>query len=165
MTLPALDPEARLQGRPHDDHEALRLWLRLFTCTTMVERDVDTMLKREFGSSLARFDVLAQLERAEDGLRMGELSAATLTSNGNVTWLVAALEDDGYVKRRTSPADRRATVVRLTAAGRRHFHAMARVHEALIARRFAALSASERRSMHTLLGTVKQHLRLERTPG
>ena len=116
MTVPVLDPETRLQ---QDDHEALRLWLRLFTCTTMVERNVDQMLKREFGSSLARFDVLAQLERAPDGLRMGELSAATLTSNGNVTWLVDALEAEGHVRRKTSPDDRRATVVRLSASGRR----------------------------------------------
>jgi DNA-binding MarR family transcriptional regulator len=161
VTLPALDPETRLQG---DDHEALRLWLRLFTCTTMVERTVDQMLKREFGSSLARFDVLAQLHRAPEGLRMGELSAATLTSNGNVTWLVAALEEEGHVKRRTAPRDRRATVVRLTATGRRHFTTMAREHEARIARLFGNLSVAERRTMHTLLGSVKQHLRLEGTP-
>lgn len=160
MTLPLLDPETRLHG---DDHEALRLWLRLFTCTTMVERTVDQMLKREFGSSLARFDVLAQLDRAPDGLRMGELSEGTLTTNGNVTWLVAALEAEGHVKRRTATDDRRATVVRLTAAGRRHFTIMAREHEALIIGRFEGLSATERRTMHSLLGTVKQHLRLERT--
>ena len=160
MTVPLLDPETRLQG---DDHEALRLWLRLFTCTTMVERTVDQMLKREFGSSLARFDLLAQLDRAPDGLRMGELSASTLTTNGNVTWVVAALEAEGQVRRRTAPDDRRATVVRLTAAGRRHFSIMAREHEALILRLFEGLSATERRTMHALLGTVKQHLRLERT--
>lgn len=160
MILRATDPETRL----HDaDHEALRLWLRLFTCTTMVEREVDSMLKREFDSSLPRFDLLAQLDRAPGGLRMGELSARILTTNGNVTWLVAALEDEGYVRRRTAADDRRAVVVRLTAAGRRHFAQMARAHEALIVRLLAGLSASERRAMHALLGTVKQHLRPTRT--
>lgn len=158
MTVVALDPETRLQG---DDHEALRLWLRLFTCATMVERTVDQMLKREFGSSLARFDVLAQLDRAPDGLRMGALSEATLTSNGNVTWLVAALEAEGHVKRRTAPDDRRATVVRLTGTGRRHFAMMAQEHEALIVRLFDGLGVTDRRTMHALLGTVKQHLHLE----
>ena len=160
MTTPASDPETRLHG---DDHDALRLWLRLFTCTTMVERTIDQTLKRAFGSSLARFDVLAQLDRAPDGLRMGELSAGTLTTNGNVTWLVAALEGEGHVKRRTAADDRRAVVVRLTAAGRRHFATMAREHEALIIGLLDGLSATERRTMHALLGTVKQHLRLERT--
>ena len=56
------------------DHESLRLWLRLFTTTTLVERQLDSALKREFSSTLPRFDLLAQLERAPDGLRMGELS-------------------------------------------------------------------------------------------
>ena len=160
MTASALDPETRLHG---DDHDALRLWLRLFTCTTMVARTIDQTLKRDFGSSLARFDVLAQLARAPDGLRMGALSAGTLTTNGNVTWLVAALEAEGHVKRRTASDDRRAVVVRLSAAGRRHFATMAREHEALIIGLLDGLSATERRTMHALLGTVKQHLRLERT--
>ncbi|MBX7119267.1 MAG: MarR family transcriptional regulator [Gemmatimonadaceae bacterium] len=155
------DPETRLQG---DDHESLRLWLRLFTCTTMVEREIDQLLKRSFASSLPRFDVLAQLERAPDGLRMSELSAATLSTGGNVTWLVAALEDEGHVRRRTASEDRRATIVTLTAGGRRHFAAMARAHEALIVRLLAGLSAGERRALHALLGRAKQHLRHEGTP-
>ena len=70
------------------DQESLRLWLRLFTTTTLVERRLDSALKREFGSTLPRFDLLAQLERAPDGLRMGELSERILTTGGNVTWLV-----------------------------------------------------------------------------
>lgn len=142
-----------------DDHEALRLWLRLFTTTTMVERVVDSTLKREFGSSLPRFDVLSQLYRTADGLRMGELSERILVTNGNATWLVAALESEGFVKRRTAADDRRATVVRLTAAGRRHFEAMAQLHEALISSLFADLSAAERRALHGALGTLKARFR------
>ena len=146
-----------------EPREALRLWLRLFTCTTLVEREVDAALKREFGSSLARFDVLAQLDRAPDGLRMGALSERTLTTNGNITWLVAALERDGLVRRRTVPEDRRAAVVRLTPAGRRHFAAMAEAHERLIARLLGGLTGEELRTMHALLGTAAQHLQTERT--
>ena len=41
---------------------------------------------------------IAQLHRAPDGLRMGELSAATLTSNGNVTSLVASLEAEALTE-------------------------------------------------------------------
>ncbi len=150
------DPEAHLA---QDEHEALRLWLRLFTTTTMVERVVDSTLKREFGSSLPRFDLLSQLHRAPDGLRMGELSARILVTNGNVTWLVTALEREGFVKRRAAADDRRASVVRLTAAGRRHFETMARAHEALIASLFQDLSATERRALHGALGTLKSRFR------
>lgn len=142
-----------------DEHEALRLWLRLFTTTTMVERVVDSALKRDFASSLPRFDLLSQLHRAPDGLRMGELSERILVTNGNVTWLVTALEREGYVKRKAAADDRRATVVRLTAAGRRHFEAMARAHEALIASLFQDLDANERRALHAALGVVKDRFR------
>lgn len=155
------DPEAHLA---QDDHEALRLWLRLFTTTTMVERVVDSALKRTFGSSLPRFDLLSQLHRAPDGLRMGELSARILVTNGNVTWLVTALEREGHVRRRAAAEDRRATVVRLTAAGRRHFETMARAHEALIASLFHDLSATERRALHGALGTLKQRFRPAKDP-
>ncbi len=160
MILRAEDPETSLRG---EEHESLRLWLRLFTCTTMVEREVDGMLKRAFGSSLARFDLLAQLHRAPDGLRMTTLSERTLTTNGNVTWLVAALQREGRVSRRVASEDRRAAVVRLTASGRRHFTAMARAHESLIERLLRPLAPSERQTMYTLLGSVKQGLRHVRT--
>ena len=156
MVRAALDPETRLA---HDDHEALRLWLRLYTCATMNERQVDSMLKREFGSSLPRFDLLSQLERAPQGLRMSELSARMLTTGGNVTWLATALEKEGFVSRRVAPEDRRATLVRLTPTGRRHFGAMARAHERLITRTFDGLTAAERRSLHELLGTLKARFR------
>jgi DNA-binding MarR family transcriptional regulator len=143
--------------------DSLRLWLRLFSTTTLVERELDRALKREFGSTLPRFDLLAQLERAPEGLRMGELSERILTTGGNVTWLVRALEADKLVTRRVSPTDKRAAVVRLTAAGKRHFAAMARAHERWIADIFAALPAADRRVMHARLGVVKDRIRSPRT--
>ena len=146
------------------DHESLRLWLRLFTCTTQIERSVGSALKREFKSSLPRFDLLAQLGRAPHGLRMGELSERILTTGGNVTWLVRALETDGLVTRRVSPVDKRAAVVRLTPAGRRQFAVMARAHERWIISMFSSLAPTDRRTMHALLGRVKEQFRPSRTP-
>jgi DNA-binding MarR family transcriptional regulator len=145
------------------EHDALRLWLRLFTCSTMIAQHVGSALKREFGSSLPRFDLLAQLDRSPNGLRMGELSERTLATGGNVTWLVRALEAEGLVRRRVATGDRRAAVVTLTTAGRRHFASMARAHERWIISMFSSLSAAERRSLHALLGTVKQGFRPSRT--
>ena len=141
------------------DQEALRLWLRLFTTTTLVERKLDSALKREFDSTLPRFDLLAQLERAPDGLRMGELSERILTTGGNVTWLVRALEAEKLVTRRVSPTDKRAAIVRLTAAGKRHFAAMAKAHERWIADIFSALPSGDRRTMQAQLGVVKDRVR------
>ncbi|HEX9564804.1 MAG TPA: MarR family transcriptional regulator [Gemmatimonadaceae bacterium] len=145
------------------EHDALRLWLRLFTCSTIIAQHVGSALKREFGSSLPRFDLLSQLYRAPDGLRMGELSERTLATGGNVTWLVRALESEGFVTRRVASSDRRAAIVRLTPSGRRHFAAMARAHERWIIALFSSLTTTERRTLHELLGTVKQRFRLPRT--
>jgi DNA-binding MarR family transcriptional regulator len=151
-------------ARQPDEHDALRLWLRLFTCSTMIAQHVGSALKREFGSSLPRFDLLSQLDRSPAGLRMGELSERTLTTGGNITWLVRALEGEGLVTRRVVDTDRRAAIVRLTPAGRRHFAAMARAHERWIISLFSSLSVQERKTLHALLGTVKQGFRPMRTP-
>jgi DNA-binding MarR family transcriptional regulator len=95
---------------------------------------------------------------------MGQLSERTLTTGGNITWLVRALEAEGLVSRRVADSDRRAAIVRLTPAGRRHFTAMARAHERWISTLFSVLSPSERREMHALLGNVKQAFRPSRVP-
>ena len=157
-------PQRRSRDTVTAEHDALRLWLRLFTCSTMIAQHVGSALKREFGSSLPRFDLLAQLDRARAGLRMGELSQRTLSTGGNVTWLVRALEAEGLVSRRVSATDRRAAIVRLTPYGRRHFAAMARAHERWIIARFSSLTAAERCTLHDLLGAVKQRFRPLPTP-
>lgn len=165
MTVATMVDAGARTPRPGDsgDHESLRLWLRLFTCTTMIERQVGSALKREFGSSLPRFDLLAQLDRCRDGLRMSDLSERTLTTGGNITWLVRALESEGLVSRRVAAADRRAAIVRLTPAGQRHFNAMARAHERWIIDLFATLPTADQRILRRLLDTLGRQFRSTRT--
>ena len=75
-----------LEARAHSEHpEELRLWLRLLTCTQLVEKQVRTALREQFDTTLPRFDLMAQLERAPDGLRMNELSRRMMVTGGNVT--------------------------------------------------------------------------------
>jgi DNA-binding MarR family transcriptional regulator len=148
-----VDRESRLaQG----DHEALRLWLRLLTCTSLIESSVRSELRRDFNCTLPRFDLLAQLERHPEGLRMGELSRRMMVTGGNVTGIADQLVREGLVTREAPAEDRRAFVVRLTPAGRKAFLRMAEVHEAWVVRLFAGLSAPERRQLHALLGRLKE---------
>ena len=122
--------EPDLEYRLTDEHhESLRLWLRLLTCTTMIERAIRQRLRDRFDITLARFDLMAQLERAPAGLKMGELSRRLMVTGGNVTGLVDQLVGEGYVERRAVPADRRVHAVYLTPAGRARFAAMAAEHE------------------------------------
>ena len=92
----ARDLESRLTD---DDHDALRLWLRLLTCTTADRARHPARLRERFGMTLPRFDLMAQLERHPDGLRMGELSRRLMVTGGNVTGLVDQLVAEGLVER------------------------------------------------------------------
>ncbi|HYM31676.1 MAG TPA: MarR family transcriptional regulator [Candidatus Cybelea sp.] len=133
----------------------LKLWLRLLACTTIVERDLRSRLRQRFGSTLPRFDLLSQLDRAPEGLSMGELSSRLMVSNGNVTGLTERLVREGLVKRTASPADRRTSRVTLTAAGKRAFDAMTPDHEAWIDELLSGLSRDEQALLHRLLGKLK----------
>jgi DNA-binding MarR family transcriptional regulator len=151
----AHDPESRLAD---DDHDSLRLWLRLFTCTLLIEKRIRTRLREDFGTALPRFDLMAQLERHPDGLRMGELSQRLMVTGGNVTGLVDQLVAEGLVTRAPTARDRRALVVKLTARGKEAFDAMAGEHERWIESMFSGLASSERTRLHELLGSLKRTL-------
>mgnify|MGYP003606575657 FL=1 len=147
-----------LEARAHAEHpEELRLWLRLLTCTQLVERELRTRLRDEFETTLPRFDLMAQLERVPSGLRMSELSRRMMVTGGNVTGITDQLEAEGLVERVPVEGDRRAFSVRLTPAGRKQFKAMAERHESWIVDAFAGLSSTEIQALHQLLGKVKHH--------
>lgn len=148
-------PEARALPR---DHDALRLWLRLFTTAAVIERRLGSALKKRFGSSLPRFDLLAQLDRAPEGLGMTELSERLLVTGGNVTWLVRSLAKEGLVVRERAAHDARAAVVRLTPAGRRHFATMARAHERWVDALLVSVPPAARRTLDSHLATLKREV-------
>src|SRR6185295_6046046 len=140
------------------DHAALRLWLRMLACTTQIETEIRRRLRERFGISLARFDYMAQLYRFKDGMKMRELSRCLMVTGGNVTGLTDDLAHEGFVVRESSPADRRAWIVRLTPKGRRHFETMAQEHEGWILELFAGLDAKTIRQLHAHLGELRVHL-------
>ena len=147
-----------LEARGHSEHpEALRLWLRLLTCTQLIEKQVRCELRTQFDTTLPRFDLMAQLERNPEGLKMNELSRRMMVTGGNVTGITDQLVREGLVERMNVEGDRRAYFVRLTPPGRIAFDEMAREHERWIVAAFEALSPRDVASLHRLLGKVKQH--------
>jgi DNA-binding MarR family transcriptional regulator len=147
-----------MEARGHSEHpEALRLWLRLLTCTQLIEKQVRVELRERFDTTLPRFDLMSQLERNPDGLKMNELSRRMMVTGGNITGITDQLVTEGLVERLEVAGDRRAFRVRLTALGRKSFEDMARQHEGWIVNAFSALSARDINALHKLLGKVKQH--------
>jgi DNA-binding MarR family transcriptional regulator len=147
---------ARSLDRPdHDTKRRLRLWLRLYAATSVIEREMRRFLRTRFATTLPRFDLMAALERAPEGLSMGDLSRRLMVTGGNVTAIVDSLERDRLVARRPSASDRRTSYVALTARGRAAFAAMAREHEQWIDRLLADVPDEEIDRLTGLLADLK----------
>lgn len=139
---------------------SVRLWLRLLSCATVIEKRVRSGLAAH-GTTLPRFDVMAALDRHPDGMTLGALSASLLVSNGNVTALVRTLVDGGEVRLGAAPGDRRATVAALTPLGGTRFAALAAEHHAWIAAMFARMDGADRETLYCLLGQLKLSIMAE----
>lgn len=157
-TIP-LDAETKVAERPDDHKTELRLWLRIFTCKMLIEGEVRRRLRDDFDVTLPRFDLMAQLDRAPNGMTLGELSQRMMVTNGNVTGLVDRLVAQKLIVRRPSPTDRRAQIVSLTAEGRKAFRAMARANRNWIAEILADLSPGEINELMRLLDKTKASAR------
>ncbi|HEX3440456.1 MAG TPA: MarR family transcriptional regulator [Pseudolabrys sp.] len=154
-----LDAETKVIERPSDHKDELRLWLRLFSCKTLIESEIRRRLRDNFDITLPRFDLMAQLDKAPAGMKLGELSQRLMVSNGNITGLVDRLVTQGLLDRQPAPNDRRTQLVKLTAEGRRSFRTMANAHESWIAEILGELSASDQETLMRLLGKAKASAR------
>ncbi|MDG2534191.1 MarR family transcriptional regulator [Sphingomonas sp. HITSZ_GF] len=141
-----------------DDRGSVRLWLRLLTCTTVIEKRLKRGFADQYDMTLPRFDVMAALDRHPEGMTMGQLSQALLVSNGNVTGVVQALVRDRYVSLAPSPTDGRSSIVRLSQLGRECFAGLAEAHHEWIEAMLAGLGREERGHLHQLLGVLKDSL-------
>ena len=147
-----------MEAQSHSEHpEALRLWLRLLTCTQLIEKQVRNHLREQFDTTLPRFDLMSQLQRNPDGLKMNVLSRRMMVTGGNVTGITDQLVAEGLVERIEVDGDRRAYRVRLTAQGNKTFDDMAKQHEQWIVSAFDVLTTKEVETLHKLLGKVKEH--------
>ncbi len=150
-----LDLASRLT---QDHNQSLKLWLRMLSCTVRIENEIRSRLRATFDITLPRFDLMAQLERHPDGLRMGELSKRMMVTGGNITGITDQLESENLVVRVADPKDRRAYSVKLTPAGRRAFADMAAVHEGWVAELLKDISPQDKGQLIALLSQMKQHL-------
>jgi DNA-binding MarR family transcriptional regulator len=147
------------ETRVHDDyHLSVRLWLRMLSCTNRIEGVVRQNLQSNFQTTLPRFDLMAQLERAPQGLKMSELSQRMMVTGGNVTGIADSLEKDGLVVREADSLDRRVCRIKLTAEGQRQFRRMAAVHEQWVIELFEGMSARSKEQLVELLGKLKRNI-------
>jgi DNA-binding MarR family transcriptional regulator len=159
-TLKLVEPDTDVETRIHDDHHlSVRLWLRMLACTNRIENFVRQNLQAKFETTLPRFDLMAQLERAPRGLKMSELSQRMMVTGGNVTGITDGLENDGLVVREVDTADRRVFRVKLSAEGQRQFRRMAAEHEQWVIELFEGMSMKHKNQLVELLGKLKRNIR------
>ena len=92
---------------------------QLFLVTTLMWADMERGLL-ERGLTLTRAKVLWILGEAER-MTQRELAAELKVTPRNVTTLIDALEETGFVRRTAHPTDRRASIVVLTPRGQKSF--------------------------------------------
>ena len=160
MNLKSIDSSADHETRVlESDHHSLKLWLRLLTCSSLIEKKLRDELRLSFDITLPRFDFLAQLERAPNGLTMGELSKRMMVSGGNISGIAAQLVSEGLINRSPVPNNRRTYMVSLTEKGRDKFKAIARAHEHWVVQMLGQLNQDDVKQLMTLLRKVKDTLR------
>jgi DNA-binding MarR family transcriptional regulator len=147
-----MDSETRLTD---EDHLALRVWLRLLASANLIQTAVRSRLQTQFEITLPRFDLMSQLDRAPNGLKMSELSRRMMVTGGNVTGIADGLEDEGLIVRAVDPEDGRAFRVKLTREGRKAFARMAQEHEQWIIEMFGDVSNRDQKTLMELLGRLK----------
>jgi DNA-binding MarR family transcriptional regulator len=143
-----MDVEAIVRDEPEGKKLQLRVWLRLLSCANLISAEIRRRLREEFDVTLPRFDLLSQLYREPEGLRLGELSRRLMVTNGNLTGLVDRLVEEGLVIRETVAEDRRAILVRLSKRGERGFAKMAVANETWLGELF---SGADRHTLNTLM--------------
>jgi len=144
-------------GAASADKEKLRLWVRLLRTSRTIEAELRERLRREFDTTLPRFDVMAALFRSPEGMLMSDLSRFLLVSNGNVTGIVGRLASEGLVTRSRRNGDRRTSMVRLTETGGAHFLALASAHERWIAELLGGVSEDEARRLAAMLKAFRSN--------
>jgi DNA-binding MarR family transcriptional regulator len=162
--------ERRLRGAPDGERSSpwlaperqkldLQLWIRLLACAHTAEQRVKSRIKEAFGLNQTQYNLLSQLDRAPEGIRMGEIAERTIVTGSNVTATVDELERLQLVARQSAKGDRRAIVIRLTSKGRRAFAEMAPVHAGWIESIFAELPKTEKRELARQLDFLKNAMR------
>ena len=120
-------------------------WAALLRVHAAVVPALDRDLQAATGLQLTWYDVLLELNAAEDRrLSMGELGQRAVVSRTRVSRVVDQLVAAGLVVREVNPDDRRSAYAAITPAGRDRLRAAAPVYLDGIARHFTSrMTAAE----------------------
>jgi len=139
-----------------DEQQVWRAYLR---ATGVVAEALDAELLRDAGMPHAYYEILVRLsDVCGRALRMSELATATRSSRSRLSHAVAKLEQRGWVRRESWPADRRGQVAVLTDEGYAVLEAAAPGHVTAVREvLFDALSPEQVEQLRTIGEAVLAH--------
>lgn len=150
-------------GTPEVD-TALKLWVVLARAFDAVERHSRSSIAR-FGLGSTEFGVLEVLYHKGE-LPVCEVQRRILVESSSTTYVVDKLVARGLVERQAGAADRRVTLLRLTAAGRRLISGIFPAHRDAMRHAVGALASHEQGRVIRALRVLGKGAtaRLERKP-
>lgn len=146
------DLESRLTPTSCDH---LRTWLRFLSCGRLIENEVRSRLRREFNTTLPRYDLMAHLEKHPKGIKMSDLSRHLMVTNGNITGITDQLVKEGLVQRIKLPHDRRSSLLKLTSKGYIQLAEISAAHNEWICSVFGQLPNSTIQQLMLSLNELK----------
>lgn len=133
---------------------------RLLRTARLLERSIEEELAAH-GLEVGWFDVLSALRRRGRPytLTPGELARAVMLSTGGMTKRLDRMEEQGLLRRRPHPQDRRGSLIEMTAAGRRRIESAVGAHARNEARMLSPLTRAEQSELERLLDRISGPLR------
>lgn len=129
---------------PDETGHWMPAWLALVRTHARLWDQVEARMRRSSGLTMARYDVLMQLEAAGGRLGLGDLAAAVLLSPSGLSKLLDRMEASGLIEREPDPDDARSTFATITSRGRGVVRKAREDHHAFLQDAFGdALSARD----------------------
>ena len=137
-------------------HEAL---LNIYYSASCLKKKAGEFL-RPFGLTDVQFNLMMLLSHQsgkEGGLSQAQISEMMLVNRANITSLIDRMESAGLAKR-TSAADRRVNIIKLTVKGEKRLAKMEPAYAKGVKKAMSALSGSDQKKLIKLLEKVRDNL-------
>lgn len=109
------------------------------------------------GLSVAQFDLLAQLVKAEpEHLKQSEIAQRLLVTKGNISGMLSRMTEQGTVRRVDDPNDRRSNRIVITSEGRELFERGSQIQQELVNEIFDGIESDKIQLLEQVVGQVSE---------
>ena len=120
---------------------------------------VHSAVFRKYGLSFPQYNVLRVLEASEGGKnKIGDVGKIMIVPVANLTGIAKRLEKEGFIKKKSDPADDRVTILEITPKGKKSLNRIEKEKDAWLETLLRNLSGHEKRE---LLDHVRRILKTE----